>query len=130
MEPRGSSEFPAVIEAFETAAKDSSRGAILFAVCRGKASEGIDFSDHCASAVLVTGLPFPPKFDPKIRLKRAFLTDMWGSQAGNEWYVQQASRAVNQAIGRVIRHRNDYGAILLCDERFSFANQRKVYEHV
>ena len=27
-------------------------------------------------------------------------------------------RAVNQALGRVIRHRGDYGAVLLCDERF------------
>lgn len=38
---------------------------------------------------------------------------------GGEWYTQQASRAVNQAVGRVIRHRNDYGAIILCDERHS-----------
>lgn len=28
-------------------------------------------------------------------------------------------RAVNQAIGRVIRHRNDYGAIILLDTRFN-----------
>lgn len=25
---------------------------------------------------------------------------------------------MNQAIGRIIRHRNDYGAIILCDCRF------------
>ena len=37
--------------------------------------------------------------------------------SGDEWYKQQASRAVNQAVGRVIRHRNDFGAIILCDER-------------
>jgi regulator of telomere elongation helicase 1 len=37
---------------------------------------------------------------------------------GEEWYVQQAARAVNQAVGRVIRHRHDYGAIIYCDERF------------
>ena len=36
---------------------------------------------------------------------------------GQEWYRQQSSRAVNQAVGRVIRHKHDYGAILLCDER-------------
>ncbi len=38
--------------------------------------------------------------------------------AGDAWYVQQAARAVNQAMGRVIRHRRDYGAIILADERF------------
>lgn len=44
----------------------------------------------------------------------------WQVLTGEEWYVQQASRAVNQAVGRVIRHREDYGAIILCDERYVF----------
>ncbi len=34
-------------------------------------------------------------------------------------------RAVNQAMGRVIRHRRDYGAIIMCDERFQTAGSRK-----
>lgn len=44
---------------------------------------------------------------------------MFGFQylSGQEWYRQQASRAVNQAIGRVIRHKEDFGAIFLCDHR-------------
>ena len=37
---------------------------------------------------------------------------------GDQWYSQTAMRAVNQAMGRVIRHRKDYGAIILCDDRF------------
>jgi hypothetical protein len=35
-------------------------------------------------------------------------------------YTQSAIRAVNQALGRVIRHRNDFGAVLLADERFAY----------
>ena len=38
---------------------------------------------------------------------------------GQQWYQLEATRAVNQAIGRVIRHRHDYGVILFCDSRFS-----------
>ena len=33
-------------------------------------------------------------------------------------------RAVNQALGRVIRHRNDFGAVILADERFGYGNVR------
>jgi regulator of telomere elongation helicase 1 len=34
----------------------------------------------------------------------------------------QAIRATNQAIGRVIRHLNDHGAIIFMDQRFSYKN--------
>ena len=39
--------------------------------------------------------------------------------SGQLWYNQQTYRAINQAIGRIIRHKNDFGAIILCDERFT-----------
>ncbi|KAL2463124.1 RAD3-like DNA-binding helicase protein [Forsythia ovata] len=127
VEPRQSSLFPLAIEDYMTKLKvKSTSGAVFFAVCRGKVSEGLDFADHAGRAVVVTGMPFATRTDPKVRLKREYLDQQAQSQKigckglyGEEWYTQQASRAVNQAVGRVIRHRHDYGAIIFCDERFT-----------
>jgi regulator of telomere elongation helicase 1 len=92
------------------------------AVLRGKVSEGLDFNDQNARAVIVCGIPFPPLLDPRVVLKKKYLDTNRNRenelQSGQEWYVLEAVRAVNQAIGRVIRHKDDYGAILLCDRRF------------
>ena len=52
---------------------DPKGGAVLMAVCRGKMSEGIDFADRHGRAVIVTGIPFPPFMDPRVRLKRMWL---------------------------------------------------------
>uniref|UniRef100_A0A8D0LCQ2 Regulator of telomere elongation helicase 1 n=1 Tax=Sphenodon punctatus TaxID=8508 RepID=A0A8D0LCQ2_SPHPU len=95
-----------------------------------QASEGLDFADRNGRGVIITGLPFPPRIDPRVVLKMQFLDEMkakvTGGQflSGHQWYRQQASRAVNQAIGRVIRHRQDYGAIFLCDHRFMNTDAR------
>lgn len=72
----------------------------------------------------------------QVELKKKYLDDLaarssssgrgavgGGGLKGMEWYVQQAARAVNQAVGRVIRHRDDYGAVVLLDERFGKAQQ-------
>ncbi|KAK9281409.1 hypothetical protein L1049_004310 [Liquidambar formosana] len=134
VEPRQSSLFTLSIEDYMAKLKDTSTsGAVFFAVCRGKVSEGLDFADHAGRAVVITGLPFATRTDPKVRLKREYLDQQalsqkeeYKSQAltGEEWYNQQASRAVNQAVGRVIRHRHDYGAIIFCDERFTQLNRQ------
>ncbi|XP_066480126.1 regulator of telomere elongation helicase 1 isoform X2 [Tiliqua scincoides] len=125
VEPRNKGTFTEVMDAYyEKIFCPKSNGAIFLAVCRGKASEGFDFADRSGRGVIITGLPFPPRMDPRVILKMQFLDEMRAKAAGTQylsgstWYKQQASRAVNQAIGRVIRHRQDYGAIFLCDHRF------------
>nr|CDS16899.1 Fanconi anemia group J protein [Echinococcus granulosus] len=44
--------------------------------------------------------------------------------SGSEWYEAQAYRALNQALGRCIRHRGDWGAIILAEARFVEQPQR------
>ena len=124
VEPQNKTEFKQAIDAFYEKIKDpGTQGAIFFAVCRGKVSEGVDFADNNGRAVIITGMPFPPFKDTKVVLKRSYLDQQRRSNqkglSGQDWYSQQSSRAVNQAIGRVIRHRHDFGAIIFCDERFS-----------
>lgn len=131
VEPQGKDAFQASIEQFYSKINDpQTKGAALFAVCRGKVSEGLDFADRNARAVIITGLPFPPSMDPRVKMKMAYLNKIAKENKGlygTEWYVLQASRAVNQAIGRVIRHKNDFGAILLCDNRFG---EKRIQSHL
>lgn len=70
-EPRDSSNYKFVISSFY---KDVyTRGAVMFAVCRGKISEGLDFSDDAARCVMLIGVPYPNVVDPKTVLKRHYL---------------------------------------------------------
>eukprot|EP00850_Spirogloea_muscicola_P016401 SM000132S26916 [mRNA] locus=s132:399432:407547:- [translate_table: standard] len=120
-----------------------SSGAIFLAVCRGKVtlscfatplhlfSLALTFKRSSLTLTLgrqiVVGIPYPNVKDPEVNLKKRYNDENCKSRpllSGDEWYRQQAFRAINQAVGRCIRHRNDYGAILLLDERF------KKQEHV
>ena len=148
-------DFDLIVKQLENAVyKD---GAILMAVCRGKASEGIDFSDAMCRCVIIIGIPYAPFTDMKVKLRREYLDDRAKQQTilnerlmaassrgqslesvqlddlplasitnfnaptytGDEWYTINAHRAVNQSVGRVIRHRKDFGAILLMDDRYT-----------
>uniref|UniRef100_A0A0N5AH69 Helicase ATP-binding domain-containing protein n=1 Tax=Syphacia muris TaxID=451379 RepID=A0A0N5AH69_9BILA len=97
----------------------SARGGVLFAVVGGKLSEGINFSDELGRCVFMVGLPYPNKNDIEIIERMKYLDLTLGPGNGAEMYESLCLHAVNQAIGRVIRHRNDYAAIVLIDSRFS-----------
>ncbi|KAJ1724942.1 hypothetical protein LPJ53_000868 [Coemansia erecta] len=119
------------------------RGAVMFAVYRGKVSEGIDFSDFFCRTVVNIGIPYPAFKDVKVTLKREYNDTMAKQQPrrqqqqqqphsstpgqqssaallnGSAWYEIQAFRATNQALGRCLRHKNDWGAIIMLESRFA-----------
>ena len=58
VEPQNKLEFTAAMCEFYDKVKDPKlTGAVFFAVCRGKVSEGLDFADHNGRAVIITGMP-------------------------------------------------------------------------
>ena len=56
------------------------KGAILMGVCRGRISEGLDFSDNAARCVVIVGIPFPQMTDPKVILKKEYLDSQMNAQ--------------------------------------------------
>ncbi|XP_069356988.1 Fanconi anemia group J protein-like isoform X2 [Maniola hyperantus] len=99
----------------------SDTGALLFAVYRGKVAEGMDFKDRQARAVITIGVPYPNKYDIAVSEKMKY-NDKYVKErkllSGTDWYLVQAYRALNQAVGRCVRHSGDWGAVLLLDARF------------
>jgi hypothetical protein len=42
-----------------------------------------------------------------------------GRLSGDDWLKKQATLPVSQAIGRIYRHENDWGVVILLDKRFA-----------
>lgn len=111
-----------------TDAVSKGEGALLLAVVGGKLSEGINFQDNLCRAVVMTGLPFPNVFSGELQIKTRHLENKITSSGGTtkeaklatrEFYETICMKAVNQSIGRAIRHANDYSLIFLLDKRYA-----------
>ena len=130
------------------AASASNRGALLLSVIGGNLSEGINFTDALGRAVVVVGLPFPNTHSATWKAKiehveRSAAARTGGHRARNEEEDEKEEegeegeedeaakkaagralaenacmRAVNQCIGRAVRHRGDYASVLLLDRRY------------
>ncbi|KAG0052493.1 DEAD H (Asp-Glu-Ala-Asp His) box helicase 11 [Gryganskiella cystojenkinii] len=116
------------------------RGAVLFSVVGGKMSEGINFSDRLGRGVVIVGMPFPNKGSAELQERMRYMDQVQEQEfqqqrqqqqqtrpipgqaqrltAGSEYYENLCMRAVNQSIGRAIRHQNDYAVIVLMDRRY------------
>ncbi|XBJ16013.1 hypothetical protein VPH35_007747 [Triticum aestivum] len=110
--------------------KSNVNGALLLAVVGGKISEGINFSDGMGRCVLMVGLPYPSPDDMELMetIKHignystsspSFDVLRKSGKSGREYYENLCMKAVNQSIGREIRHVNDYVAMLLVDSCYA-----------
>jgi chromosome transmission fidelity protein 1 len=123
---------------------NSKKGALLMCVVGGKMSEGINFSDDLGRGVIVVGLPYANKNSIELQEKLKYLNDM-KPDSGNVsliehkfdfslllllnfqvYYENLCMKAVNQSIGRAIRHKNDYAVIVLLDNRYT--NRQNIKE--
>jgi len=104
-------------------------GALLLAVIGGKMSEGINLANEMARGVVIVGLPYPDITDPELQEKMAMMEKHGvGGLSGRDYYQNLCMRAVNQSIGRAIRHASDYASIFLCDYRY--ATQQHIWSRL
>ncbi|VDK33423.1 unnamed protein product [Gongylonema pulchrum] len=80
---------------------------------------GINFSDELGRAVIIVGLPFVNKEDIAMKEKLTYLDEEYGTGSGVAYYESKCMHAINQSIGRVIRHRDDYASIIMLDSRYA-----------
>jgi len=78
--------------------------------------EGVDVQGEALSLVTIDKLPFASPFDPVMKARLAHL-EREGGNAFSEYQVPNAALALKQGVGRLIRHREDFGIISLFDTR-------------
>lgn len=102
---------------------DNGRGGVLFSVARGKVSEGVDFEDGYGRCVVMVGVPF--QYTESVRLKKRleFLRSEYNI-GEYEFLTFDAMRHAAQCLGRVLRNKNDYGLMILADERFERSDKK------
>ena len=74
--------------------------------------EGIDIPGDALRCVVIAKLPFSVPTDPLVGARTAQLNDSFRT-----YLLPQAVIRLRQGFGRLIRHRDDRGAVVLCDQR-------------
>ncbi|VEU21768.1 DEKNAAC102243 [Brettanomyces naardenensis] len=116
-----------ILKDYSTEIRLKGKGSVLFSVVGGKMSEGINFSDELARAVVMIGLPYPNVKSGDLIAKSHYIemktiqnggTQQMAKNRSNEMYTNICMKAVNQSVGRAIRNIKDYAVIYLIDVRY------------
>ena len=117
VEPRESNEANEALKEFISLPSKNKAG-ILFGICGGKWSEGLDYRGDQLTAAMVIGLPLAP-FTPVRRLINSYYKRKFGAEGEFIAYTLPAINKSMQALGRVLRTETDRGVLVLGDERFT-----------
>jgi ATP-dependent DNA helicase DinG len=82
--------------------------------------EGIDMPGDALECVVIDKLPFPPPNDPLVEARVRQLK-LQGRDSFTEYFLAEAAVALKQGAGRLIRHENDRGLLVVCDVRLLHA---------
>ncbi|WIA09167.1 hypothetical protein OEZ85_008578 [Tetradesmus obliquus] len=96
-------------------------GAVMLCVVGGKLSEGINFGDGLGRCVVMLGMPYPNPSDLELKERMAYLDKQAAAAAAPAAAASAAPpppAAVNQCVGRVVRHKGDYAAVVMVDSRW------------
>jgi ATP-dependent DNA helicase DinG len=78
--------------------------------------EGIDVPGEALQCVVIDKLPFPPPNDPLVQA-RARALQARGRDPFNDYFVAEAAVSLKQGAGRLIRHEDDRGLLVIGDVR-------------
>ncbi|XP_034380878.1 ATP-dependent DNA helicase DDX11 isoform X2 [Arvicanthis niloticus] len=129
-EPKRASQVEQVLMAYSKCITSCSHseghltGALLLSVVGGKMSEGINFSDDLGRCVVMVGMPYPNIKSPELQEKMAYLDQTLPRTPGQPppgtvLIENLCMKAINQSIGRAIRHQRDFASIVLLDHRYA-----------
>jgi len=111
------SENSRIVDEYKKSAR-TKKGAVLFAVFRGRNAEGSNFPYEEARGIFNVGVPYADYHDPLVKVQIDYFNKK-KPRLGELWYLMDAFRAANQAMGRGIRHRDDWCHFYLMDRRYA-----------
>ena len=116
IEPRDAIDAGSALSTFLSLPARGESG-VLFAVCGGKWSEGLDYRGEMLKGAMVIGLPLAP-FNRVRKMMIEYFRHKFGDEGEFLCYTLPAVNRSLQALGRVLRTPEDRGMLVLAEKRF------------
>jgi len=116
VEPRDAANAGAALAEFLSLPSHGESG-VMFAVCGGKWSEGLDYRGEMLNGAMVIGLPLAP-FTRVRKMVIEYFRHKYGKEGEFLCYTLPAINRALQALGRVLRTPEDRGVLVLGERRF------------